>query len=304
MPVDPDVQTLLDAIEAAGAPPIYDGTDAVASREAYKAAALAADRGLDGIATEERTLSHAGTDVPARVYTPAERSPGTVVFFHGGGWVVGDLDTHDRFCARIARDTGATVVSVDYRLAPEHPFPAGYDDCWAALNAVAGDVESFGGGKVAIAGDSAGGNLAAAVAQQARDEGIELAGALLLYPVVDLEGEYLSKKQNATGYRLTTIDMEAFEAAYAGTADRTDPRMSPLYGRHDGLCPTIVAVAGYDPLRDEGTAYAEVLEKAGVDVTLHAYPTLIHGFFGMAGISPACDDAAAELTAGLARLLA
>ncbi|WP_153504214.1 alpha/beta hydrolase [Cumulibacter manganitolerans] len=301
MPVDPDTQKMLDAIEAAGAPPIFDGTDPVASREAYLVAARAAEQGLDGIATEDRTL--AGTDLGARVYTPAERSPGTVVFFHGGGWVVGDLDSHDRFCARIARDTGATVVSVDYRLAPEHPFPTPYEDCWAALLAVAADVESFGGGKIAVAGDSAGGNLAAAIAQRARDEQQELAAALLLYPAVDLEGDYLSKTQNATGYRLTKSDMDAFERAYAGSADRTDPRMSPLYGDPSGLCPTIVAVAGYDPLRDEGTAYAEVLEKAGVDVTLRAYPDFIHGFFGMAWMSPACDAAAAELTADLAKYL-
>lgn len=301
MPVDPHTQKLLDAIEAAGAPPIYDGTDAVASRAAYKAAALANDPGFDGVSAEDGEL--AGPGLPIRTYRPDDAQPGTVVFFHGGGWVVGDLDTHDRFCTRIARDTGATVVSVDYRLAPEHPFPAAYEDCWAALQAVAADPDSFGGGKLAIAGDSAGGNLAAAVAQQARDEGIDLAAALLLYPAVDLEGEYLSKKQNATGYRLTATDMDAFEHSYAGSNERTDPRMSPLYGRLDGLCPTIVAVAGYDPLRDEGTAYAEVLEKAGVDATLHAYPSFIHGFFGMAGISPACDDACSELTAELARYL-
>lgn len=303
MPVDPDTQKLLDEIAAAGAPPIFDGTDVAASRAAYRTAALAAAAGLDGLQVEDRLLEASGRSVPIRVYSTGSGKPGTVVFFHGGGWVVGDLDTHDRFCSRIARDTGRVVVSVDYRLAPEHPFPAAYDDCWAALSTIAADLDSYGGGKLATAGDSAGANLAAAVAQQARDEGVELAAALLLYPVTDLQGDYLSRTQNATGYRLTRSDIDAFEEAYAADEDRADPRMSPLYGDPVGLCPTIVAVAGYDPLRDEGTAYAEVLQKAGVDVTLRAYPTLIHGFFGMAGISKACDSAAAELTTDLATYL-
>lgn len=305
MPVDPDIQTVLDAIEAAGAPPLYDGRDAIAARAAYKEAAMAADRGLHDITAEDRSLTADERTIAARVYRPASAQPGTVVFFHGGGWVVGDLDTHDRFCARIARDTAATVVSIDYRLAPEHPFPAAFDDCWSALAQIVASVEEFGGGRVALAGDSAGGNLAAAVAQQARDEGVALAGALLLYPATDLEGatDYLSRSQNATGYRLTATDMSAFESAYVADADRADPRISPLYGRLDGLCPTVVAVAGYDPLRDEGTAYAELLERSGVDVTLRSYPDLIHGFFGMAGVSAACDRACGELTADLAALL-
>lgn len=303
MPVDPDTQTLLDQIEAAGAPPIFDGTDVDASREAYRAAALAADPGLDGLQVDDRALEAGGRSVPIRVYSPDSPEPGTVVFFHGGGWVVGDLDTHDRFCTRIVRDTGRVVVSVDYRRAPESPFPAAYDDCWAALSSVAADLDSYGGGPLAVAGDSAGGNLAAAVAQRARDEGVDLAVALLLYPATDLEGDYLSRTQNGTGYRLTRSDIDAFSDAYAADEDRTDPRMSPLFGDPTGLCPTIVAVAGYDPLRDEGTAYAEVLQKSGVDVTLHVYPPLIHGFFGMAGISKACDEATAELTADLAKYL-
>lgn len=303
MPVDPETQQLLDEIAAAGAPPIFDGTDVAASRAAYRAAALAADPELGALEVEDRDLQAEGRSIPVRVYSPASARPGTVVFFHGGGWVVGDLDTHDRFCSRIARDTTRVVVSVGYRLAPEHPFPAPYEDCWTSLSAIAADLGSYGGGRLAVAGDSAGGNLAAAVAQQARDEGIELAAALLLYPATDLDGQYLSKTQNATGYRLTRADMDAFEEAYAGYGDRADPRMSPLFGDPTGLCPTIVAVAGYDPLRDEGTAYAEVLSKAGVNVTLHLYPPLIHGFFGMAGRSRACDAAAGELTAALARCI-
>ena len=303
MPVDPDIQKLLDTLKAAGAPPIYDGTDANGARAGYLAAARASQQGLDGIDVTNQTLTADGREIPIRIYRTADPKPGTVVFFHGGGWVVGDLETHDRFGARIARDTGATVVSVDYRLAPEHAFPAAYDDCWAAFAAIEADRDAYGGGKIAVAGDSAGGNLAAAIAQRARDEGVTLDAALLLYPATDLEGNYLSKKQNATGYRLTAADMDAFETAYAANSDRTDPRLSPLYGNLDGVCPTIVAVAGYDPLRDEGTAYAELLERAGVDVTLRAYPTLIHGFFGMAWMSAACDAAAAELTADLTKYL-
>lgn len=303
MPVDPETQALLDAIEAAGSPRLYEPGREAQARASYLAAAKAMPDGLDGVTTQDIDLPLAGRSVTARTYRVSERSSATVVFFHGGGWVVGDLDSHDRLCARIARDIGAMVVSVAYRLAPENPFPAPYDDCWDAFAYIDAHRDSFGGGKIAVAGDSAGGNLAAAVAQQARDADIDLAAALLLYPVLDCEGEYLSAKQNATGYRLTADDMDAFTSAYAGSADRTDPRLSPLYGTHEGLCPTIIGAAGYDPLRDEATAYAEVLAKAGVDTTLHCYPTLIHGFFGMATVSKACDAAVTELTTELARYL-
>ena len=302
MPVDPEVQSLLDAIETAGAPPLYEIGQEAQARESYRAAAFAMPNGLDGLAVRDIDLPLPGRTLRARTYRLGEPSA-TVVFLHGGGWVVGDLDTHDRLCARITRDTGAMVVSIDYRLAPEHPFPAPYEDCWDAFAYIAANRAEFGGGKIAVAGDSAGGNLAAAVAQQARDEGIDLAAALLLYPALDCEGQYLSAKQNATGYRLTTGDMDAFTTSYVGAEDRTHPRISPLYGAHEGLCPTIIGAAGYDPLRDESTAYAEVLAKAGVDVTLHGYPALIHGFFGMASVSKACDEAAAELTADLSRYL-
>lgn len=302
MPVDPEVQTLLDAIEAAGAPPLYAPGQEAQAREAYRTAAFAMPDGLEGLTVRNIELALPDRPLKARTYQLGEPRA-TVVFLHGGGWVVGDLDTHDRLCARLTRDTGAMVVSIDYRLAPEAPFPAPYDDCWDAFAHVAANLADFGGGKLALAGDSAGGNLAAAVAQRARDEGIDLAAALLLYPALDCEGEYLSARQNATGYRLTAEAMHAFTASYAGAEDRTDPRLSPLYGTHEGLCPTIIGSAGYDPLRDESTAYAEMLAKAGVDTTLHCYPALIHGFFGMTTVSKACDEAAAELTADLARYL-
>ncbi|MFV0533857.1 MAG: alpha/beta hydrolase [Cumulibacter sp.] len=302
MPVDPEVQTVLDAIEAAGNPRLYVPGEEAAARTSYRAAGLAAPNDLGGLTVHNIKLPLTGRTLSARTYQLGE--PGaTVVFFHGGGWVVGDLDTHDRLCARIVRDTGAMVVSVDYRLAPEDPFPTPYEDCWDSFAYIEGRRGEFGGGKIAVAGDSAGGNLAAAVAHQARDEGVALDAALLLYPALDCEGQYLSAQQNASGYRLTADDMNTFIAAYADGADRTDPRMSPIYGQREGLCPTVIGAAGYDPLRDESTAYAEVLAKSGVDVTLRLYPTLIHGFFGMAAASKACDEAAGELTADLARYL-
>lgn len=287
---------MLDTIEAAGSPRLYEPGLEADARAAYRAAAAAMPDGLEGLTTRDIELPLDDRTIAARTYQRTDSPTATVVFFHGGGWVLGDLDTHDRLCARIAHDTNAMIVSVDYRLAPEAPFPAPYQDCWDAFAHIAANREQYGGGPVAVAGDSAGGNLAAAVAQQARDEGIALAAALLLYPALDCEGSYLSRQQNATGYRLTTNDVGAFTASYAGEADRTDPRMSPLYGRHDGLAPTIIAAAGYDPLRDEATAYAEVLAKAGVDVTLRCYTQLIHGFFGMASVSAACDAACDDLT--------
>jgi acetyl esterase len=234
---------------------------------------------------------------------------------HGGGFVIGDLETHDNVCRRLARDAEVVVVSADYRLAPEHVFPAAVEDSMAVLTAVAADIDSYGGdaGKLVIGGDSAGGNLAAVCSQLAREGGPALAAQLLVYPAVDLLGDFPSRTENAEGYFLTLKDMEWFGRNYLGF-DETDPRaaevaedprLSPIKAANlAGLPPAIVATAEFDPLRDEGNAYAAALEKAGVRVVHRQFPGLIHGFYGMEQFSPVILEASTWINHQLKDLLA
>ncbi|MEO6117293.1 MAG: alpha/beta hydrolase, partial [Pseudolysinimonas sp.] len=253
--------------------------------------------------------------IPVRVYSPELPLPvPTIVFFHGGGFVIGDLDTHDAIARRLCNDVGAVVVSVDYRLAPEHPFPAGVDDADAAVHWVAAHVSDFGGDpdRVAVAGDSAGANLAAVAAQLATADGIHLAAQLLAYPPTDAAGEYPSVTENAEGYFLTRADMEWFFARYLGmdlddprvTQLAADPRVSPLRASSlAGLPPAIVATGEFDPLRDEGDAYAAALAAAGVHVEHRQFAGLIHGFWGMGAVSAAAEAAAVWIDSTMKRLL-
>jgi acetyl esterase len=260
---------------------------------------------------ENRTVPGAAGEIGARVYRPATEGPHpTVVFFHGGGWVIGDLDTHDDHARLLCRDVDAVVLSVDYRLAPETPFPGAYEDCLAATLWAVEHADGLGGdpGRVAVAGDSAGGNLSAAVTIGARQAGVRLAGQLLLYPAVDFldTDEHPSRVQNAEGFFLTASDMAWFGDHYVpDPARRSDPYASVLRGPDlSGLPPAIVATAEYDPLRDEGEAYAAALDKAGVPVTVRRFDGLIHGFFGLPHVSPACAEANRVLCADLKALLA
>lgn len=247
-------------------------------------------------AVEETTVGGAEGDLAARVYRPEADGPvPTVVMFHGGGFVIGDLDTHDNMARTICAGTGSVVVSVDYRLAPEHPFPAAPMDAVAAtLDVMERRAQLGGSDLVAVAGDSAGANLSAVVAQQVP----EVAAQLLLYPVTDMGGQYPSHEENGTGYFLDMPTMLWFGAQYVpeGT-EPTDPRLSPLHGDLTQVAPAVVATAGFDPLRDEGDAYAKALEAAGVRVVHRTYPAMIHGFMDMgafsAGVKTAVDDAVA-----------
>lgn len=307
MPVEPALQNVLDQLNAADLPPLFSG-DVTAARESYRTAALA---GLDQVRLPEvaqvrdDAITGPHGEIPVRVYQTASAAPKPViVFFHGGGWVVGDLDTHDKHVRRLASDVDATVVSVDYRRAPEHPFPIPYDECWAVTAHVAQHIATYGGGPLAVAGDSAGGNLAAAVAQTARDAGIELSAQLLIYPATDLVSHYPSRDENGVGYRLEATDMDDATAAYAGGTDLHEPRLSPIFAASLAeLAPAVIGVAGYDPLRDDGLAYADKLAAAGVPVSAHSYPTLIHGFYGFYPISPDSDAAVTELNAELRAIL-
>ncbi|MFB6416731.1 MULTISPECIES: alpha/beta hydrolase [Bradyrhizobium] len=240
----------------------------------------------------------------ARVYRVGTTPAPTVVFFHGGGWVAGDLETHDRQARNLAIETGAVVVSVDYRRPPETRFPGAFEDAFAAASDIFNRVAEFGGDakRLGVSGDSAGGNLAATTAIACRDAGIKLAAQLLVYPVTDVVGAYAdahenarypSRAENAEGYFLTRATMEWFCGHYlADPAHASDWRVSPLRTASlAGVAPAIVTTAWFDPLRDEGAAYARALEAAGVRVKHHEGPGLIHGYFGMGDAS---DVARAE----------
>jgi acetyl esterase len=244
---------------------------------------------------------------PARVYRPFATGPvPTVLFAHGGGYVLGDIDTHDPQARLLCAEVGAVVVSVDYRLAPEHPFPAGHLDVGAALRHVVATVDDLGGDptRVAVAGDSAGGNLAGGTAVVARDEGIALAAQLLIYPSTDFsEGAaYPSREENAEAFLLSVEDMLWFREHYL--ADPTDPRGSLLlHPDLAGVAPAIVVTAECDPLRDEGEAYADALRAAGVPVVSRRYAGLPHGFFGLGHVHPVSDKASREICTDLKELL-
>jgi acetyl esterase len=314
VPVDPGIQQMLAMLESMGNPSLASGTPESA-REAFRMLTVTLrdpETVVPVAAVEEAQLPGPAGHLQARVYRPEATGPApTILFIHGGGFVIGDLDTHDNQCRTVCRDVGAVVVSVGYRLAPDAPFPAAVEDCGAALAWLAEHVGELGGDpdRLAIAGDSAGGNLAAVTARRARDAGgPTLAAQLLIYPGTDFrddDARYPSREQNAEGYFLTREDMQWFSNHYVGTADPNDPSLSPVLAEHlAGLPPAVVVTAEYDPLRDEGEAYARALEQAGVPVTQVRYDGLIHGFFDLAGFSPAAASAVHETCANLRRLLA
>ncbi|HEX9969248.1 MAG TPA: alpha/beta hydrolase, partial [Acidimicrobiales bacterium] len=246
MPLTPDAQAVFDSLAAAGNPTAADlGLQATRENLArWNRMGESPD-----VPTED-----ADTDgVPVRLYRPAD-AVGTLVWFHGGGWCLGSMDEHDAFCRRFALAAGVNVVNVEYRLAPEHPFPAGLDDCWAATRWAARHMPQ----PMAVGGDSAGGNFAAAVTLRARDDaGPPLAFQLLVYPSIDGELSYPSMRENGEGHFLYAGDIAWLWGNYADGHDRRDPLLSPLYAAdHSGLPPAYIVTAEYDPLRDEGEAYA------------------------------------------------
>ncbi|GAA1214841.1 alpha/beta hydrolase [Pseudonocardia alaniniphila] len=309
MPVDPPIASLLAQLAEAGAPPLYEGTPE-AGRAQYLELTHGA-RKLEHVvpvgSIEDVTVPGAAGELKARIYRPEGEGPfPTVAFFHGGGWVIGDLDTHDNVARTVCRGSRAVVVAVDYRLAPEHPFPAAADDAVAAARWVAGNLGALGGNeRLAVAGDSAGGNLAAAVAQQLHSDGTPLVGQFLIYPAVDAEGEYPSRVQNARGYMLEQPSMDWFYGHYAGTwDDAKDPRLSPLHAADlAGLPPALIVTAEFDPLRDEGEAYGNALRAAGVEAEVRLYDGMIHGFFDMGAVSPAAQAAIDESCARFGEIL-
>jgi acetyl esterase len=247
----------------------------------------------------------------ARHYAPLETGGAdpVLVFFHGGGFTYGDLDTHDGVCRLLCRHAGAHVLAIDYRLAPEHPFPAAVEDARAALSWASAQAHELGAdpGCVGVGGDSAGGNLAAVVSQlAARDGGPVPVLQLLIYPATDCTRRRRSRELFGEGFFLTSSEMDWFEANYLGSvggANCHDPRASPLIAKDlSGLAPAIVVTAGFDPLRDEGEEYADAMRAAGTPTLLRRFPAFLHGFIGAAGVSRACRDAVVEI-AGATRAM-
>lgn len=299
MPLDPQVQILLEQMAALNAPALHTQTPA-AVREGMKMQ-LAMFGSPQPIAhIENHTIPVVSGEIPIRIYTPEGNGPFPVlVFFHGGGWVIGDLDTHDGVCRSLANKITCAVVSVDYRLAPEHKFPIAPEDCYAATQWVAANAAQFHGdaSRLALGGDSAGGNLTAVVAQMARDRGgPPLVFQLLIYPGTDFRMNTPSIEENAEGYFLTKQDMIWFTNHYLNNEeDKLNPLASPLLAKDlHGLPPALVITAEYDPLRDEGERYGQRLKEAGVPTTISRYDGMIHGFFSMEAILDKSKLAVAE----------
>lgn len=292
--IDPLLKSLLDAL-----PMTFKAADGVEVARARIRALQAPPEMLPQLRIEDCTIA---SGIPARVYWPPTASDTlpVVVFYHGGGWSIGDLNTHDAVARAHAVGAEAIVVSVDYRLAPEHPFPAAVEDCWAALQWVAEHAAELGGdpGRIAVAGDSAGGNLSAVMARLARDNGgPDLAFQLLWYPSTTGDLSLPSFIENADAPILDREVIDAFLQWYVPDVDISDPSTLPVTlapanaTDFSGLAPAYIGTAEHDPLRDDGARYAELLSAAGVPVELSNEPTLVHGFVSFALLVPAAAEA-------------
>lgn len=288
MPLDAQTAALLAQMKAAGAPAL-DALPPVQARQLFNAAFTPPADGREPVArVEDLTLAGPAGPIPARLYAPSSRAPlPCLVYFHGGGFVIMNLETHDAICRAIANQAACTVVSVDYRLAPEHRFPAAADDCYAAVVDVAKRATSLGvdASRLAVGGDSAGGNLAAAVSLMARDrKGPALVYQVLIYPALDPSCSSASYRENAEGYLLTLGAMRYFWGHYLGPERRApNAYAAPIEADSlRGLPPAYVITAELDPLRDEGELYAQRLQQAGVATELVRHDGTIHGFVGMA----------------------
>ncbi len=312
MALAPQVKALLDGMAANTEAPRLIDLPPEGARGMYRAMAAQLDaQGLPIGKVEDRTIPGPAGDIPIRIYTPVAAGSDALpvlVFFHGGGWVIGDLETHDALCRTFANESGCKVVAVDYRLAPEHRFPAAAEDAFAAVQWVEANASEIGvdPNRIAVAGDSAGGNLAAVVAHLARDaKGPQIAFQMLLYPVTDTNVDTGSYQAFGTGHFLERDGMIWFIDHYVGAGDRADPRVAPLQAPSlAGLPPAYVVTAGFDVLRDEGRAYAEALREAGVAVEYVNYEGMIHGFFNLQAVLDVGRDAVKTASRALKDALA
>jgi acetyl esterase len=303
----PEAQLLLAVLDRRREPPLETLSPAEARQARGRLTAAYAGRPVPVDSVQDVEIN-GPVPLKARHYAPPE--PGgphpLLVYYHGGGFTYGDLDTHDGACRILCRHAGAHVLAIDYRLAPEHPFPAAVDDAWAALRWAFENAGRLGAdpGRVGVGGDSAGGNLAAVSSQiAARDGGPAPALQLLIYPATDMTTRHRSRELFREGFLLTDPEMDWYTDNYLGTAraHAGDPRASPLVAENlSGLAPAFVVTAAFDPLRDEGEAYARALQAAGTPTTLRRFPGFIHGFINAAGVSRTARDALVEI-AGMTR---
>jgi acetyl esterase len=309
MPLDPQAQKVIDALAALNLKPVEESTPAEA-RESMRSRTAALGPVEDVASRADHRVPVAGGEIGVRVYTPAGAGPHpALVFFHGGGWVIGDLDTHDGVCRSLTNAGRCAVASVDYRLAPEHRYPVAAEDSYAAFRWVLAHAGALGidPRRLAVGGDSAGGNLATVVALMARDRGTPLPiFQVLVYPATDFGLDTPSYRENATGYVLTREGMRWFYGHYlAGPEQGREAYAAPLRAESlAGLPPALVQTAEYDPLRDEGEAYAARLRDAGVPVTLTRYPGMFHGFLRMTNILDKARAARDEIGGALRKAFA
>ncbi|QRG69230.1 alpha/beta hydrolase [Brevibacillus choshinensis] len=301
MTLDPKAKAFLDMGAAAGEPPMSTLTP---QQNRERTAGLQALSGEPKplAKVESRMIPVEGGEIELRIYTP--EGPGTFplfVYFHGGGWVIGDVETVDTVCRNIAHESECVVASVNYRLAPEHKFPVPVEDCYTAVQWVSEHAQEINGdaSRLAIGGDSAGGNLAAVISQLAKERtGPAISLQVLVYPVTQVGCDTESYRENGEGYFLTADSMQWFFQQYLNAdEEKSDVRVSPLLAADlSGLPPALVITAEYDPLRDEGEMYAERLKQAGVPVELTRYDGMIHGFFWMAGIMDQGAEAISQVS--------
>ncbi len=302
----PDVIRLLGLSMASGAQPVYTQTVAQARLDYRKKTAKFGGHAAPMAEVRDLSAPGPGGEIPLRLYRPAglDGPSPALIYVHGGGWVLGDLESHDKVCRAIGAQTPCCVVAVDYRLAPEHPFPAGLDDVLAAVAWIAENAPSFGVEKdrLAVGGDSAGGSMAAAACLNARGKGLSLRAQVLIYPSTDSTPEvrlWPSRLQNAQVPPLDVETLKWFSSKYlprGSQIDKRDWRLSPLYAESlAGLPPALVLTAEYDPLHDEGKAYADALAASGVPAVYRNFPGQIHGFIEFGGVLTSANDAIHEI---------
>lgn len=293
MTLAPEIKAFLEASAAAGLPQVWEAPVEVLRRNTQGRVALAGK--IEPLAAiENRFIPGPTSDLPIRIYRPATNSQRTIVYFHGGGWVLNFLDIYDASLSRLANQSNATIVSVNYQKAPEHPYPTPFDDCYSTLKWVISHKNELAlPSAMGVAGDSAGANLAAAVALKARDHQIELDFQFLIYPCLDRNFSTDSYRANATGYGLSTQAMQWFWEQYLqGNAHDDDPYAAPQRAQSlEGLAPAIIITAQYDPLLSDGENYLAALQDAGVSVSYRKFEGMIHGFFTNLAVTPTATTA-------------